>query len=126
MASSSQIPFAPLGDTITFAAATPTPPAGQQAPIRPNDSTGDAGSAPDHQRQHRDGVFREWARHLRRAIANTRAQWLPLCHCCPALMKCCGSVRARFLQENQRAGQRLFTSRRDRVCSSRKKFWKII
>jgi hypothetical protein len=34
MASSSQIPFAPLGDTITFAAATPTPPAGQQAPVR--------------------------------------------------------------------------------------------
>ena len=35
MASSSQIPFAPLGDTITFAAATPTPPTALQAPIRP-------------------------------------------------------------------------------------------
>lgn len=33
MASSSQIPFAPLGDTITFTAAT-TPPAAAQAPVR--------------------------------------------------------------------------------------------
>ena len=39
MASSSQIPFAPLGDTITFAAATPTPPTALQAPVHPTTNT---------------------------------------------------------------------------------------
>ena len=39
MASSSQIPFAPLGDTITFAAATPTAPTALQAPVHPTTNT---------------------------------------------------------------------------------------
>lgn len=42
MGSSSQFAFGALGDTVTFTAATPTPPAGVQAPVRPttNTSTG--------------------------------------------------------------------------------------
>jgi|TARA_R110000772_G_scaffold12451_1_gene37990 hypothetical protein len=39
MASSSQIPFGPLGDTITFTAVTPTPPTGLQAPVHPTTNT---------------------------------------------------------------------------------------
>ena len=39
MASSSQISFAPLGDTITFTAVTPTPPTAQQAPVDPTTNT---------------------------------------------------------------------------------------
>tara|TARA_R110000803_G_scaffold118146_1_gene186582 strand:+ start:115 stop:456 length:342 start_codon:yes stop_codon:yes gene_type:complete len=39
MASSSQIAFGPLGDTITFAAATPTPPTALQAPVDPTTNT---------------------------------------------------------------------------------------
>ena len=39
MASSSQIPFGPLGSTITFTAVTPTPPTGLQAPVHPTTNT---------------------------------------------------------------------------------------
>jgi hypothetical protein len=39
MASSSQLAFAPLGDTITFAAATPTAPTALQAPVHPTTNT---------------------------------------------------------------------------------------
>lgn len=39
MASSSQIAFGPLGDTITFDAVTPTPPAAVQAPVHPTTNT---------------------------------------------------------------------------------------
>jgi tartrate dehydratase beta subunit/fumarate hydratase class I family protein len=37
--SSSNLPFHPMGPTITFTAVTGTPPAGQQAPIAPTTST---------------------------------------------------------------------------------------
>jgi hypothetical protein len=39
MASSSQLAFAPLGNTITFAAATPTAPTALQAPVHPTTNT---------------------------------------------------------------------------------------
>lgn len=114
MASSSQIPFGPLGDTITFAAATPTPPTALQAPVDPTTNT----SAGQYRiiNDSTVTVFLGVGKTSAAAISNAGAvaTSIPLL---PGTDEVCASALTHFLRVKLPAELQRFTSRRGKVYS---------